>query len=97
MKITNCMILLLLVNFCISPIAFSGDLDFGDEINAKLAREKAKSRRFGRSNSSGSGGDSGKCGSSELGNVVNERGSRGTKEVTVIVTGDVINANVDCK
>lgn len=67
---------------------------------AKIARLKAQQRRAkaessGVSGASGSGSDA--CGGVNVGNVVNERGAKGPKEVTVVITGDVINMGNKCK
>ncbi|MBX2859273.1 MAG: hypothetical protein KTR17_11480 [Cellvibrionaceae bacterium] len=37
------------------------------------------------------------CGAIDLGNVKNARGYRNQREITIIVSGDIINANNHCK
>ncbi len=84
-----------------APEAEAGVLEFPDEVNAKVARSKAKKRlmKSGQNDADGGGGSgssSAGCGSLEVGNV--QTGGRGgPREVTVIVTGDVVNANNNCR
>ena len=78
----------------------AGELGLDDLTNAKLARIKAKQRQQEaaqrRSGDKGSDSAVTECGSIGIGNTVtNRRGA--PKEVTVIVTGDVINANNRCR
>ena len=97
MKVTDYIIIILVMFIFSSSQCFSNE-KIKDETNAKIARIKAKGRTGGHQRSqSGTPSDSDKCGSIEIGNAVNQRGSQGTKEITVVVTGDVINANNDCK
>lgn len=75
-----------------------------DDDGAKMARLKAKQRYFdAKSDRDDNASDrrdkrsSAACGSLNIGNVVNQRGARGPREVNIIVTGDVINANNRCR
>lgn len=102
MKVWNWVVVLLSVCCYFSALSYAGSVYIKDGTNAKLARIKAKQRgRQAQSQNSQPGSenptDKGGCGSIDIGNVTNERGSRGTREITVIITGDVINANNNCK
>lgn len=75
-----------------------------DDDGAKMARLKAKQRYFDAKSDRDDDDEnrrdkrsSAACGSLNLGNVVNQRGARGPREVNIIVTGDVINANNRCR
>jgi hypothetical protein len=87
--------------FTVPTVGVAGEAAFKDETNAKIARIKAKQKRMERSNRAQGidpgRGDSSKCGSVEIGNINNERGATSPKEVTVIVTGDVINTDNNCR
>ena len=86
--------------------AVAGELELTDAQNAKLARHRAKERVLKNekqenylpegtpSNSSDDGNDD--CGSVDIGNVVNNAGFGGPREIDVIITGDIINANNKC-
>jgi hypothetical protein len=80
-----------------SPEPIGADVD----VIAKLAKEKAK--RHGRdgnqyATTGVNGGDDVPCGNVDIGNFVSgNKGGRGPKEITVVITGDVINANNKCK
>lgn len=86
--------------------AHAGELDLSDAQNAKLARHKAKervSKNEAQKDYSVGAEDTGsgelneeECGTVDIGNVVNEKGFGGPKQIDVIVTGDIINANNDC-
>ena len=73
-----------------------------EQMNAKFARLKAKIRHI-RATEAGAGGTerktnkevNEKCGSIEIGNT-QSRG-QAPREVTVIVTGDVVNVGNKCK
>ena len=91
---------LLLSSAYLAPTVFAGDVDYPDRINAKLARNKAAERLRQSSEDDvykRGGGDSSQCGSTNVGNVTNERGARGPRDLTVIVTGDIINTNNKCR
>lgn len=85
-----------------AEVGIAGEEELDDMDNAKLAHHRAKQRMLDSRKSSeerdrDSRQNSGSCGSLNIGNVSNQRGARGPKEVTVIVTGDVINANNNCR
>lgn len=76
-------------------------IDMPEHIRAKMARYKSK--RFDQGSGGGSSfmdrrsGVVGGCGGVNVGNVTSGRGVGSMpREVTVIVTGDVINANNKC-
>jgi len=85
--------------------ALAGELDLSDAQNAKLSRHKAKERvskneaqkdySVGRDENSDELEDE-ECGTVDIGNVVNNKGFGGPKQIDVIITGDIINANNDC-
>ena len=90
---------------------YAGAESFDDESNAKMARVKAKTKRIkkssastarstakSRTDSSSSDGMNAECGSINIGNTVNQSpvGVR-NQETIVIIDGDVINANNECK
>jgi hypothetical protein len=88
--------------FSIPAISFAEDKDDKDVnvVNkAKVARLKAKQRALARQN--GTNGDPANsadgCGNINIGNVVNERGAKGAREINVVIDGDVISANNNCK
>ncbi len=86
--------------------AVAGELELTDAQNAKLARHRAKERVLKNEkqenylpegtpdNNSDDGDDD--CGSVDIGNVVNNAGFGGPREIDVIITGDIINANNKC-
>lgn len=86
--------------------AVAGELELTDAQNAKLARHRAKERVLKNekqesylpegtpSNNNDDGDDD--CGSVDIGNVVNNAGFGGPREIDVIITGDIINANNKC-
>ncbi len=88
-----------------SAAANTEPLNVEADILAKLAKEKAK--RHGADsrgvNSSGSAAamnadQDAPCGNVDIGNFVsNGRGGRAPKDITVVITGDVINANNKCR
>lgn len=87
-----------------APKANAEPMDLEPELLSKLALERAKTRNVTRSASANGGaglGPDGKspaeCGAVNIGNVIT--GGRGfqPREVTVVITGDVINANNQCK
>jgi hypothetical protein len=90
-----------LVAAALAAPAWAGEIDLPNEANAKLARIKAKMRaaemdrkREGGPRGATAAGAS--CGAVAIGNTATG-GGRAPREVTVVVTGDVINANNDCK
>jgi hypothetical protein len=96
---------LLCGGFLVALSAHAGVEGLGDEDNAKLARDKARTKQISSKKTdtksagsvSGVSGDTSKCGSLEVGNVSNSKPGRPVKEVTVIVDGPVINANNKCR
>jgi hypothetical protein len=82
--------------------ARAGEVDLPNDANAKLARVKAKMRaaesgKQGEKAGARAGRAGGAaCGAVEIGNTATG-GGRAPREITVVVTGDVINANNDCK
>ncbi|MGI9316107.1 MAG: hypothetical protein ACR2QW_02145 [bacterium] len=86
--------------------AEAGELELTDIQNAKLARHRARERVMKNEKQEDyleddtpgpSDLDNGDCGTIDIGNVVNNKGFGGPKEIDVIITGDIINANNDCK
>jgi len=83
---------------------FAGNDFMDDDDGAKMARLKAKQRHYDAKDDRDGKGDDDRdsrsnaaCGSLNLGNMVNQRGARAPREVNIIVTGDVINANNKCR
>ena len=83
-----------------NPEPMGADVD----IIAKLAKEKAKRHgQDGRNGNQGTanainGNDDAACGNVDIGNFDSgNKGGRAPKEITVVITGDVINANNKCK
>ncbi|MEK6748379.1 MAG: hypothetical protein AABY83_04145 [Pseudomonadota bacterium] len=71
---------------------------FEDKTNAKVARLKARQNAASATAGSGVGGAKGNCGGVDIGNVTNQKGSKQAKqEVTVVITGDVVNMGNKCK
>ena len=91
-------------------LAFAGPnpepMDIEPELLAKLAHERAKARRLGNK-SAGVGKASAnadaanplaECGAVNIGNVLTGgRPGFQPREITVVITGDVINANNNCR
>jgi len=83
----------------------AGEIELTDMQNAKLSRHKAKERvsrneankgyEIGDNDDSSSAEEE-DCGTVDIGNVVNNKGFGGPKQIDVIITGDIINANNDC-
>jgi hypothetical protein len=79
-------------------LTMAGEEGLEDDANAKLARVKAKQRAFGSGSDFGSGsGSNAECGSLNVGNVDNRGRNSRLREVIVVVEGDVINANNNCR
>lgn len=91
----------LALSFSLPGITQAGEEYLEDDNNAKLARIKAKQRVWeamdGGDEGSGSGAGGGECGSLNIGNVQNNGVGGRPREVIVVVTGDVINANNNCR
>lgn len=86
--------------------ASAGEIELTDIQNAKLARHRARERVMKNEKQEdyiddGTPGPSelndGDCGTVDIGNVINDKGFGGPKEIDVIITGDIINANNDCR
>ena len=88
-------------------LSSAGNLDMTDEQNVKLARNKAMLRSLKHKDSSDyigasieerirRGFDKMGCGSVDIGNVL-DHGIGGPREIDIIITGDIINANNRCK
>ncbi len=90
--------------FSVTP-AHAGEIELTDIQNAKLARHRARERVMKNEKQEDyidddtpgpSDLNDGDCGTVDIGNVVNNKGFGGPKEIDVIITGDIINANNDC-
>jgi hypothetical protein len=71
-----------------------------ERILAKIARAKLKHSITEERNSlqrQGSNAMSPSCGSLNVGNVFGDKRIGGSKEITVVISGDVINANNKCR
>ena len=88
------------------PHADAGGLEFDDQQNAKMARLKAKARaqknkrqkEFSDEGSVDSPDQQlAECGALSIGNVVGGSGFRTPREINVLIDGDVINANNNCR
>ena len=84
-----------------ASVGIAGTTSFDDETNAKVARLKAKQRMMAAqenaSNNGNGGADKSKCGSVDIGNVAASKSGKTPKEVTVVISGDVINMGNKCK
>lgn len=83
-------------------VANAEPLDIDPEILSKLAKERAKTNTIAKRSAttrSSNGPDQADadCGAVAIGNVTTGRIGFQPQEVTVIVTGDVINANNRCR
>jgi archaellum component FlaF (FlaF/FlaG flagellin family) len=99
MKIAICIVISLILMVSIPTITLAGEDGVNTVNRAKVARIKAKQRALARKNgTSGSAANSADgCGNINIGNVVNEKGSTGAREITVVIDGDVISTNNNCK
>ncbi len=83
----------------VTSATFAGVAGASDRVNAKLSRNKAKITSLSRRDrlqlesqaKQRSGADDG-CGRVDIGSVYPDRSGAVPREVTVIVTGDVINS-----
>jgi hypothetical protein len=88
-----------------APAATAEPMDLEVELLSKLALERAKARNMarpanqkGRAGTGLDGKSPGECGNVNIGNVITGgRPGFQPREVTVVITGDVINANNQCK
>lgn len=75
--------------------------DMDDLLRAKVAKFKAKqtSTQQGGTNASSAAAqnEAGSCGGVDIGNSVGAKPGHAPKEIVVVITGDVINANNKCK
>jgi len=74
-----------------------GPSNIDAEHRALIAKERTKRGAKGTNGGSGEGREQSPCGSVDIGNVFAGKPGKNPREVTVIVTGDVINANNQCK
>ena len=71
---------------------------FEDRTNAKVARLKARQNAADAASGRNKNGTTGNCGGVDIGNVTNQKGSKqGKQDVTVVITGDVVNMGNKCK
>jgi hypothetical protein len=88
-----------------APAAVAEPMEIEPEILSKMALQRAKARNVGPAGSARNGSASGAgttspfgCGAVNIGNIIgNGRPGFQPREVTVVITGDVINANNQCK
>ena len=98
--------LLLAVVSAAAQAANAEPMDLEPETLAKLAHERAKARRLSQKSeavgtaraSNGLANPAAPCGAVNIGNVIgNGRPGFQPREITVVITGDVINANNKCR
>ena len=92
-KITVAM---LAIGMCsLSTLSSAGEEGLTDLQNAKVAYQLAKQRQLEaqktKEEREDDSGQEQKCGAVDIGNVSNQRGARGPREVITVVKGDVIN------
>ena len=88
-----------------APAAIAEPMEIEPEILSKMALQRAKARNMGQTGSARTGAANGAgtpgpfgCGAVNIGNIIgNGRPGFQPREVTVVITGDVINANNQCK
>jgi len=88
-----------------APAAVAEPMDIEPEILSKMALQRAKAGNVGRSTGPKGGASNGLdsanpsgCGAVNIGNIITGgRPGFQPREVTVVITGDVINANNQCK
>ena len=74
--------------------------DMDDLLRAKVAKHKAKQTSMNQSvnaSSADAQNEAGSCGGVDIGNSVGAKPGRAPKEIVVVITGDVVNANNKCK
>lgn len=74
--------------------------DMDDLLRAKVAKHKAKQTAAKQSVAASSAeaqNETDSCGGVDIGNSTGSKPGRGPKEIFVVITGDVINANNKCK
>lgn len=90
-----------------SDVSYSGRIEYGDEINVKLAKNRAflrsiRNRDLGDYHKTSptehvkEGLDDAGCGQVDIGNTPASKFG-GPRKIDIIITGDVINANNNCK
>ena len=102
---TGLVALLALASAAVQAAAVAEAMDIEPAVLSKLALERAKTRgqvtdakREGSSRAGDGLADPADCGNVNIGNIVTG-GKPGfqPREITVVITGDVINANNKCK
>ena len=87
-------------------LAVAGDIEMTDAQNVKVSKQKAKSRATKNQNQRNyadsfgvddSEDEESQCGAVDIGNIKTDHSFRVPREIHVIITGDVINANNDCE
>ena len=109
-KISRLMIPTILLPVFLATLAMpdseAGELDLPDQQNAKMARLKAEGRVLKNkdqkdyidTDDTGNPGQlEAECGAVNIGNVVSKRGFGVPREINVIIDGDVINSNNNCR
>lgn len=74
--------------------------DMDDMLRAKVAKHRAKQTSLNQNanaNSAAAQDEGGGCGAVDIGNSVNSKPGKAPKEIVVVITGDVVNANNKCK
>jgi len=82
--------------FGVSQVAYA-DGEIAAENRAKIAKARTKRAIGGKNGQSETDREESPCGSLDIGNIFAGKPGRVPREVTVIVTGDVVNANNKCK
>lgn len=74
--------------------------DMDDMLRAKVAKHKAKQNSLKQSVNASSAeaqNESDSCGGVDIGNSIGNKPGKTPKEIVVVITGDVVNANNKCK
>lgn len=74
--------------------------DMDDMLRAKVAKHKAKQNSLKQSVNASSAeaqNESDSCGGVDIGNSMGSKPGKAPKEIVVVITGDVVNANNKCK
>jgi hypothetical protein len=97
-------LLLLIINCAAASGLYAAEteiLELDEAILARLAREKlrknAEEDREADINKKRKAADATGCGSVNIGNIIGSKRVSGSTEITVVVTGDVVNANNKCR
>ena len=79
----------------------AGEIDIEDKLNSKISKVKARYKMMASEESddyfNNNFGQKENCGSIDIGNIKDSKRPSSSKEVTVIITGDVVNTNNKCK